>query len=271
MKAATDNAEELIQNTITPKTFAVNGDKDYTTYGNLAAIADTDSFDEALALEYAATAKTELEAAGCTFPIKIPLPYNSGMASWGDECMVIEQQLENLLGSDFIDIIVVQGPSSGFLGSVRRVGKYALLKCNWGADYADPETWTDPFVDGNSYNFAYDTTARFDKTTKTEETMAIVAEYWRLVDEAKAITSDIDARYTAFANAEAYYIEHAMLIPYGVTGGDYEVTKLNPFEGQYCSCGQATSRYKGQKVYETAMSQEMFEQQLAAWEAEMGL
>ena len=20
------------------------------------------------------------------------------------------------------------------------------MRCNWGADYADPETWTDPFV-----------------------------------------------------------------------------------------------------------------------------
>ena len=27
-----------------------------------------------------------------------------------------------------------------------RTGNYAMMRCNWGADYADPQTWTDPFA-----------------------------------------------------------------------------------------------------------------------------
>ena len=33
------------------------------------------------------------------------------------------------------------------------LGKYAFLECNWGPDYADPETYTDPFYPGGTYNF----------------------------------------------------------------------------------------------------------------------
>ena len=41
------------------------------------------------------------------------------------------------------------------VSDVRRSGKYAFMKCNWGADYADPVTFTDPFTSGNTYNFIF--------------------------------------------------------------------------------------------------------------------
>ena len=77
----------------------------------------------------------------------------------------------------------------------------------------------------------------------------------------------MDARYEAFAKAEAFLINHAMIIPYGITGGGYQSSRLNTFEGQFATYGQATSRYKGQWIYETAMSETMYYEQLAAWNA----
>ena len=114
---------------------------------------------------------------------------------------------------------------------------------NWGADYMDPETWTDPFADENSYNFMYDTTEYngINQNTKTEETKAINDEYFRLVEEAKAEVNDMDKRFELFAAAEAYYIEHAVVIPLYVSGGSYQATKLNGFEGQFAAMGQSTS------------------------------
>ena len=61
-----------------------------------------------------------------------------------------------------------------------------------------------------------------------------------------------------------------MVIRYRATGGIYNGTKLNPFEGTYTSCGWSYLRYKGQYVYETAMSGDMFSYQLASWEAARG-
>ena len=69
---------------------------------------------------------------------------------------------------------------------------------------------------------------------------------------------------------EAYYIDHAMVIPYRATGGIYNGTKLNPFEGVYSSCGWGYLKYKGLYVYDTAMSGDMFSSQLASWEAARG-
>ena len=79
----------------------------------------------------------ELTEAGCTFPVKVLMRYNPTTTNWADECQLVEQQLENLLGTDYIDIIVQAGPETGFLSAVRHTGDYGLMKCNWGADFSD--------------------------------------------------------------------------------------------------------------------------------------
>ncbi len=259
-------------NTVTPKGFSVNNGKDFVMYGGLAKYTETESFNEQLAVEYRDKAKTELEAAGCKFPIKVPINYNSSSSSWGNATVVLEQQLENLLGADFIDIIVVSYSGNSFLKETRRNGNYALQELNWGADFMDPETWADPFERENSYNFfCHDTdTYNVYRDTKTEESNALIDQYYALVDEARTKTGDMDERFEAFAAAESFYIDHAIVVPGFISGGSYCATKLNGFEGQYAMMGQSSSRYKGQHLYKTAMSQDMFDAQYNEWYASMG-
>ena len=49
-----------------------------------------------------------------TFPVKVLMPYNSGMPDWANRSQVVEQQIEKLLGTDYVDIIIEAGPSTGF-------------------------------------------------------------------------------------------------------------------------------------------------------------
>ena len=256
------NYKDLILNTVSPKNQYMATGKDYVTYGDLNKIASgaNFNFNETEAKKYAAAAKTELQAAGVTFPIKCVVNYNGG-TDWGNECTVLKQDLETLLGSDFIEVVIFNYGSQSFLAGTRRNRNYHLQKLNWGADYADPETWTDPFTDDNSYTFAF--------RSPSKEVQDIHKEYVRLVEVAKTKTQDMDERYAAFAAAEYYYLENAMIIPYGITGGSYQVTHLNVFEGQYASYGQASSRYKGQWIYTTPMSQEMFDSEMAKWQAQV--
>ena len=259
-------------NTVTPKGFSVNNGKDYVFYGGLAKYTEGESFDPELAVQFRDAAKAELEAAGCKFPIKVPINYNTSSTTWANCTVVLEQQLEELLGADFIDIIVVPYSGSSFLKETRRNGNYALQELNWGADFMDPETWADPFERDNSYNFFYDGTLEkggINQDTKTEETKALISQYYELVDAAREETSDMDARYEAFAAAESFYIDHAIVVPGFISGGSYQATKLNGFEGQYAMMGQSSSRYKGQHVYKTAMSQDMYDAQYAEWTAAM--
>ncbi|MDD6143955.1 MAG: peptide ABC transporter substrate-binding protein [bacterium] len=253
-----DNPEAIMFNTVTPPEFVSISGVDYTEMGALAPITDlgVDTFNEEAALAYKEAAVAELTAAGATLPVKILMSYNPGTTGWAEECVVVEQQLEGLLGTDYIDIIVEAGPSSGFLKEVRRSGKYALLKCNWGPDYADPSTYTDPFYDG-TYNWPEKATEYNDENGNSI--------YYGLVDAARAITDDLTARYEAFATAEAFLIEKAMIIPFGYGNGGYTASRLNPFESQFAPFGISNDRYKGQTLLDSPMSTDEYFDAYDAW------
>ena len=252
------NPEKLLNNTVTPANFAAAAGKDYTQYDALKDITNGDSFDAAKAVEYRDKAKEELEKEGCTFPVKVLMPYNPSSTNWDKECQVIEQQMESVLGTDFIDIIVQAGPETGFLSAVRRSGAYAFMKCNWGADYADPQTWAEPFTEGNNYNF-------WD-ISEDEGTQAIFQEWTDKVTEAEAICTDDEARFNAFAEAEKLLIDHAIIVPFKIDDGGYTASKLNPLEGEFAPYGVALQRYKFQHLGEKSMSMDEFNTALAEWE-----
>ena len=254
------NPEQKLSNTITPKSFVDLDGVDYTQLRNLAEFANKDSFDTKLALEYKEKAMEEL-GGSTTFPVKVYMPYNSETPpDWGNRVQVIEQQLENLLGLDYIDVIIDAKPPTGFLSEVRRSGKYALLEANWGPDYADPETYTDPFVIGGTYNWP-ELAEGYDEDNGKKR-------YENLLDAAKAEVMDIDKRYELFAEAEAFLIEEAFVIPYALGGGGYSASRLNPFESQYSPFGVSSERYKGQKVMEKPMNTEEYKIELEKWEKE---
>ena len=266
-----EDPESLLNRTITPATFTSAAGLDYTQYPALQEISSSDGFNEELALQYKEAAVEELTAAGATFPIQMYMRYNPDTANWDRECQVIEQQLEGLLGTDYIDIVVEAGPSTNFLSTVRRAGDYGFMKCNWGADYADPQTWTDPFKElDNSYNFmgtdADTVIGQEPCTNKSAETQALTDQYYDLVEAAKAITTDTEARYAAFAEAAAFLIDHAFVIPSSISNDGYIATRLNIFEAQYAPYGMALQSYKFQKLRDEPMSMDEYNELYAQWE-----
>ena len=89
-------------------------------------------------------------------------------------------------------------------------------------------------------------------------------------DAAFAARAGVVNRDVYKRQAESYYLDHAIVIPLLISGGSYQATKLNGFEGQFAMMGQSSSRYKGQHVYKTAMSQDMYDAQYEEWYAAMG-
>ena len=249
-------------NTITPPSFCANADGvDYLKCGDLANI--TEFFDEAKAKEYRDAAIPELTAAGVTFPIKVQMPYNPSSTDWDKQCQVFKQQLEGVLndGFDFIDIIITAGPSDSFLSSVRRNGKFAFLLCNWGADYSDPQTETDPFYQaegarGSRYAFLR---TGVEDGFITGDTADAIMNYMKAIEAAVEITDDINARYDAFANAEASLINNALVVPMGMSVPAYIATRLNYWEGQYASTGFSNKRLKGIHVLDHYVSMSEYE------------
>lgn len=257
---------DLIMNTITPTNNIVRDGKDaYTTLDVFKDIQSADFYSEDDAIAYRDKAMKELEAEDVTFPVKMLVRYNPSTTNWEQECIVLEQQLESVLGTDYIDVMVEAGPSENFLSTIRRSSDYMFMKCNWAGDYADPETWVEPFYqkdngDGTYHRggrYAYLAYAILDDTASADT----VEEYFTLVEAAKEITGvDQEAeRFEAFAKAEAYLIDHALAVPYGVSTKSYIVNKLNVFESQYSPSGVANFRYKGMKLYSDFISMDEYD------------
>ena len=264
--------ESLLNNTVTPQMFTVGAGIDFTQYGALKPFTDNNRFNEIKAVEYRDKAKAELTEAGAVFPIKILMPYNPALENCDKECQATARQLEALLGADFITIIVEAGPSAGFLSTVLRSGKYAFMKCGWGAYYADPQTWAEPFGKTGNFNFMQTDEKKIlggqPLTNKAAETQAIVEQYYGMVNAAKAETTDIAARYSAFAEAEAFLLEHAIVIPYSVDTYGYTASLRDPFSGMFAPYGLPLFRYKGVRLLEKPMNSGEFEIAYAEWKEE---
>lgn len=269
-----ESARSLMINTITPPGFAT-GAGEYTQTGSLAAISNTDSFDSELALEYKAKAVEELTAAGVTFPVKLYMPYNTGNASLTQRAQVVEQQLEKLLGSDYIDIIIDGYSSDDYLNTTRRAGNYSFMEVYWGPDYADPYTFTDPFRVSQKY--AYIFMGNGLGVPATEDTPGArqdrVGGWWtdlvydEMVEPAFS-EQDLSKRYAILAEAEAWLIDEAYVIPFCMDGGGYVASYLNPFESQRAPFGASEGRYKYQWIYESPFGMEEYAELLTQWEAE---
>lgn len=258
---APEGYENYKLHTITPPSFCTDSKGvDYTECGALAKV--TDHFNEATAKQYRDAAVQELTAAGATFPIKVQYPYNPAVVDWDKQCQVFKQQVEGVLndGFDFVDIIITQGPSDNFLNAVRRAGAYEFMSYYWGADYSDPETEVYPFYQeagdrGTCYAFLR---TGVEDGIITGETADYVMTYMDMVEKAKAITADLDARYAAFADAEAYLIENALVIPLSLPVPPYIATRLNLWEGQYAPTGFSSNRLKGIHILDHYVSMDEY-------------
>ena len=256
---APEGYENYKLHTITPPSFCADSKGvDYTECGALANV--TDHFNEATAKQYRDAAVQELTAAGATFPIKVQYPYNPAVVD--KQCQVFKQQVEGVLndGFDFVEIIITQGPSDNFLNAVRRAGAYEFMSYYWGADYSDPETEVYPFYQeagdrGTCYAFLR---TGVEDGIITGETADYVITYMDMVEKAKAITADLDARYAAFADAEAYLIENALVIPLSLPVPPYIATRLNLWEGQYAPTGFSTNRLKGIHILDHYVSMDEY-------------
>ena len=272
--------EEYEIRTITPPNFCAVDGTDYPDLEPLKDYSSTEQFQSDQALAYKEKAVEELTAAGVSLPIMIYMPYDADSPNQTNLAVVVSQQLENLLGTDYIKFVIEGYPDTDYLSVTRRAGNYSFMMSYWGPDYADPETYTDPFNLGQAYSYIWRADGMATQTTQEagdgrmgrsgyDETFWKDYVYGEMVDKAAAETSDMSKRYNAFAEAEAWLLDNALVIPLGTLGGTgYVSSCLNPFESQYAPFGMSSDRYKYQWVYSKPMSTEEYQSGMETWEAE---
>ena len=77
------------------------------------------------------------------------------------------------------------------------------------------------------------------------------------------------SRYTAFANAEAFLIKHAIVIPFHRQADNgYVVSDLSVFDRPFSPFGVSSYRYEGAHLLDTPISMDEYYAQYEQWETD---
>ena len=87
------------------------------------------------------------------------------------------------------------------------------------------------------------------------------------VDAAEAITTDTNARYKAFAKAEAYLLSLGVQIPVNSLGGTPSVTKVIPFTRPATWSGTPSPRFEGMKISKKTITTKAYDKAVKDWNA----
>ena len=186
--------------------------------------------DAAKAEEYKKQAMEELTALGVTFPVEIDYYIQGSNQNMLDSANVLKQTFSDCLGDDFVKLNILTYVQSS-TQEVYNAKKHSMVVNGWGADYGDPQNYMSQEVMGNDNAFYSRQYSYIDDVVETEATKNLLdtyAEFTRMVEEAGTINDDLDARYQAFAKAEAYMIQHALCFPHYYDVG-WCLTKVNPY------------------------------------------
>ena len=162
-------------------------------------------------------AMEELSAIGVTFPVHCHHYIKSGDTTALDTATVLKQCFSDSLGDDFV-VLDIGTYVSSLYKEVRNVQLHSILQNGWGADFGDPVNFLGQEVlsDDNAY-YAQTTSwiaaVEKDPQDYQKDLLADYQEFTDLVTEAKAIVTDTDARYAAFAKAEASMLNNALCVP----------------------------------------------------------
>lgn len=230
----------------TANAVSVNSEgKDYTQMvrDELGLQYDSEKFvrrDENKAAEYKAKAIEELTAAGVELPVKMTHYIMGSNQTAKDSADTLAQIISDCLGDDLV-VLEIRTYVSKLNTEVRDPQLASIYINGWGADFADPVNFLgqETYGDDNAYySKAY---SKINNATD-EKLIATYKEFTDMVNTAKAITDDLDARYAAFAKAEAFWIQHALTIPwsYEVT---WKVTSINEYSKIYTAYGNQSERY----------------------------
>ena len=193
-----------------------------------------------LAAEYKAKAMEELAAKGVTFPVTVDYYIAGSSDVAAQTAKVLENIFSECMGDDYM-VLKTNTYISSLANEVRKPRKASIYINGWGADFADPIN----FLGQETYN---DTAAYYSNAYSNcndnddPDLIAAYQEFTDLVTAAKAITNDLDARYAAFAKAEACFLNHALVIPCSYEVG-WELTKINNYTKVYSMYGMQSYRY----------------------------
>lgn len=286
-----EGATKALRNTLVPADFVEIGGKPYgdTVASKLKAL-DSDAFGDVnlsdgqdgyynadKAKEYMEKAKTELEAKGVQFPIHLDMPVEETSEISVNMVKSLKKSVETSLGSDnvVVDVKLLNEDkylAATYQATTGQAGDFDITNASgWGPDYTDPSSYLNIYDSRKGdmiHTLGLEASAVVQGTDpSTAAKKAInLSEYDALLDKAAAITDDLDARYTAYADAEAWLLDNALQVPIYADGGTPRVTNVVPFSGPYGWAGIAANKLKYVEVQSDIVTTDQYDKAKKAWE-----
>ncbi|MCS5464688.1 peptide ABC transporter substrate-binding protein [Enterococcus lactis] len=286
-----EGATKALRNTLVPTDFVEIGGKPYgdTVASKLKAL-DSDAFGDVnlsdgqdgyynadKAKEYMEKAKTELEAKGVQFPIHLDMPVEETSEISVNMVKSLKKSVETSLGSDnvVVDVQLLNEDkylAATYQATTGQAGDFDITNASgWGPDYTDPSSYLNIYDSRKGdmiHTLGLEASAVVQGTDpSTAAKKAInLSEYDALLDKAAAITDDLDARYTAYADAEAWLLDNALQVPIYADGGTPRVTNVVPFSGPYGWAGIAANKLKYVEVQSDIVTTDQYDKAKKAWE-----
>ena len=220
--------------------------------------------DRTKAEEYKQKAIEELTAQGVTFPVEVDYYISGSNQTALDTATVLKQVFADSLGEDFVTLNI-----GTYVSSVRKEVYEPQLQSiaitGWIPDYGDPQNYMSQETYGNDnayYTVLVSNANDLEDNEQNKAVLGLYKEFTALVEAADAI-SEKDARYAAYAKAEAFLLDHAMNIPVYHDIG-WVLTKINPYSKMNAVYGIQNWKIKNWETNSDGYSTELLAEDIAA-------
>ena len=216
-------------------------------------------------------AMEELSAIGVTFPVHCSYYILAGSTSALDSATVLKQCFTDSFGDDFI-VLDINTFVSSTMKEVVAPKLQSFVHMGWGADFGDPINFLTQIIihDDNAYYSCNMTNiagiVNNGPASYQTELVAAYEKFTDLVNEGRAIVDDTDARYAAFAKAEAYFLDENLIFPtvYDITWCLTHVNEYSKINAVYGPCNYKAVNWE---TSEEAYTTEQYEEFAAAFDA----
>ena len=216
-------------------------------------------------------AMEELSAIGVTFPVHCSYYILAGSTSALDSATVLKQCFTDSFGDDFI-VLDINTFVSSTMKEVVAPKLQSFVHMGWGADFGDPINFLTQIIihDENAYYSCNMTNiagiVNNGPASYQTELVAAYEKFTDLVNEARAIVDDTDARYAAFAKAEAYFLDENLIFPtvYDITWCLTHVNEYSKINAMYGPCNYKAVNWE---TSEEAYTTEQYDAFAAAFDA----
>ena len=209
-------------------------------------------------------AMEELSAIGVTFPVKATYFIIASSTSALDNATILKQCFSDSFGDDFIKLDI-QTYVSSLTQEVRTPQLQSFVINGWSADFGDPVNFLgqETLHDDNAfYSHYYSNIARVAEAPADyqKDLMDAFEQYTDLVNAANAIVNDTDARYEAFAKAEAYLLENVLVSPtyYDIAWSLTHANEYSKINAMYGGCNYKAVNWETSEEAYTTVQYEQF-------------